>query len=1125
MFYIFPTIFLLSLSVETTRVKEFDYIIVGSGAAGSVLANRLSKDPWNKVLLLEAGEEPVLANDIISLSLQLVKSRFDWNFTSIPSKKVGWALRNRQFIATAGKVLGGTAMLNAGVYIRGNKYDYDNWALHGAVGWDWRNVFPYFLKMEDNRDESFVRNGYHGVGGELIVQTPEFLSPAVKAYIEAAESIGYPLGDYNGKSQTVFMPNQGTVNKGRRWTSLRAFIDPIIGRRNFRLITSAFVTKILINEHNQAYGVLFDHKGRQLTALAKKEVIISAGTFNSPKLLMLSGIGPKEELQKLHVPLVADLPVGQNLHDHATTLSLQFLIDSYTFADHRITKEDYNEILVNGTGPLSTLAELEVAGFVNTKYNKYLDWPDMHIVWLTNIIENVLSNANDEVILFFLSLNIYSRYFDQYKDHDIITCFPIVIHPRSRGSVTLKSNNPYVDPVIDLNTLSHPDDVKILVEGMKYCLTLAATKPMRKLGVKPLPYDMPGCEKYERFSDEHLACMALAFPVSVHHFSGTCKMGDPNDPTTVVDATLKVKGVHGLRVVDASIIPILIGGHTMTVTMMIADKAADMILHLGSGAAGSVLANRLSEDVWNKVLLLEAGEEPALANDIISLGLSEINSKYDWNFTSIPSEKVGWALKNREFVATAGKVLGGTAMLTTGVYARGNKYDYDNWALHGAVGWDWRNVFPYFLKMEDNRDESFVRNGYHGVGGELIVQTPEFLSPAVKAYIEAAKSIGYPLGDYNGKSQTVFMPNQGTVNKGRRWTSLRAFIDPIIGRRNFRLITSAFVTKILINEHNQAYGVLFDHKGHQLTALAKKEVIISAGTFNSPKLLMLSGIGPKEELQKLHIPLVADLPVGQNLHDHASTRSLQFLIDSYTFADHRITKEDYNEILVNGTGPLSTLAEIEVAGFVNTKFNKYPDWPDMHIMWLTNRVEKELSNAIDKLQSMFDQYKDHDIITCFPTVIHPRSRGSVTLKSTNPYVEPVIDLNILSHSDDVKILVEGMKYCLTLASTKPMKKLGVRPLPYVMPGCEKYKHFSDEYLTCMALAFPFSVQYFSGTCKMGDPNDPTTVVDASLKVKGVHRLRVVDASIIPIIIGGHTMSVTMMIADKAADMILHQFEK
>ncbi|XP_067124762.1 glucose dehydrogenase [FAD, quinone]-like [Centruroides vittatus] len=944
MIYIFSTIFLLSLSVEATRVEEYDFIIVGSGAAGSVLANRLSKDPWNKVLLLEAGGEPVLANDIISLGSHLYNSRFDWNFTSIPSKKVGWALKNRKLVATAGKVLGGTAMINAGIYHRGNKYDYDNWALHGAVGWDWENVFPYFLKMEDNRDESFVRNGYHGVGGELIVQTPEFLSPAVKAYIEAAESIGYPLGDYNGKSQTVFMPNQGTINKGKRWTSLRAFIDPIIGRRNFHLITSAFVTKILINEHNRAYGVLFNHKGHQLTALAKKEVIVSAGTFNSPKLLMLSGVGQKEELQKLHIPLVADLPVGQNLHDHATTLSLQFLIDSYTFADHRITKEDYNEILVNGT------------------------------------------------------------------DFSFFT------------------------------------------------------------------------------------------------------------------------------------------------------------LQVGSGAAGSVLANRLSKDLWNKVLLLEAGEEPALANDIISLGLNEINSKYDWNFTSIPSEKVGWALKNRQFVATAGKVLGGTAMLTTGVYARGNKYDYDNWALHGAVGWDWKNVFPYFLKMEDNRDESFVRNGYHGVGGELIVQTPEFLSPAVKAYIEAAESIGYPLGDYNGKSQTVFMPNQGTVNKGRRWTSLRAFIDPIIGRRNFHLITSAFVTKILINEHNQAYGVLFNHKGHQLTALAKKEVIVSAGTFNSPKLLMLSGIGPKEELQKLQIPLVADLPVGQNLHDHASTRSLQFLIDSYTFSDYRITKEDYNEILINGTevgsvsmllseeyiknleicvllnfnqftyinsvvtnlfstGPLSTLAEIEVAGFVNTKFNKYPDWPDMHIMWLTNRVEKQLSNAIDKLQYMFDQYKDHDIITCFPTLIHPRSRGSVTLKSSNPYVEPVIDLNILSHPDDVKILVEGMKYCLTLASTKPMKKLGVRPLPYVMPGCEKYKHFSDEYLACMALAFPFSIQYFSGTCKMGDPNDPTTVVDASLKVKGVHGLRVVDASIIPIIIGGHTMSVTMMIADKAADMILHQFEK
>ncbi|XP_067124627.1 glucose dehydrogenase [FAD, quinone]-like [Centruroides vittatus] len=197
----------------------------------------------------------------------------------------------------------------------------------------------------------------------------------------------------------------------------------------------------------------------------------------------------------------------------------------------------------------------------------------------------------------------------------------------------------------------------------------------------------------------------------------------------------------------------------------------------------------------------------------------------------------------------------------------------------------------------------------------------------------------------------------------------------------------------------------------------------------------------------------------------------------------------------------------------------------MHIMWLTNRIENTYSNANDELQNMFDQYKDHDTITCFPTLIHPQSRGSVTLNSSNPYVDPVIDLNILSHPDDVKILVEGMKYCLTLASTKPMRKLGVRPLPYVMPGCEKYERFSDEHLTCMALAFPFSIHHFSGTCKMGDPNDPTTVVDASLKVKGVHGLRVVDTSIIPILTGGYTMTVTMMIADKAADIILHQYQK
>ncbi|XP_023214414.1 glucose dehydrogenase [FAD, quinone]-like, partial [Centruroides sculpturatus] len=237
-------VFFIKLYIICARaVYQADYIIVGAGTAGSVLANRLSEPPHITVLVLEAGDVAPVNSEVPLYPLNLALTNYSWQFKSVPSKTIAQGLKNRQLLTVEGKALGGTTVLNYNLFVRGNRRDYDNWARHGAIGWDWKSVYPYFLKLENNREYC---NVYHGVGGNVIVQTPPFHAPITKGYLEAAIEIGYTLGDFNAKNQTVFQPPQGTVNRGARWSAVKAYINPARGRRNLWILTSAFVHKILI---------------------------------------------------------------------------------------------------------------------------------------------------------------------------------------------------------------------------------------------------------------------------------------------------------------------------------------------------------------------------------------------------------------------------------------------------------------------------------------------------------------------------------------------------------------------------------------------------------------------------------------------------------------------------------------------------------------------------------------------------------------------------------------------------------------------------------------------------------------------------------------------------------------
>ncbi|XP_067139586.1 uncharacterized GMC-type oxidoreductase Mb1310-like [Centruroides vittatus] len=557
-----------------THPLEYDYIVVGCGSAGSAVANRLSEDPKSSVLLLEAGEEPNLLSDVPLLPLKLSR-KISWDYRMESQKHSFFGYDQHAPRWLTGKVLGGTSVLNYNLYVRGNPRDFDSWAKKGAIGWSWKDVLGYFIKSEDNTNKELLLNGYHGAKGPVTVAHSPFYSPVLKNFLASVLEMGYEIGDFNTDKQDQFFPTQGTIREGKRLSSYSAFIKPILCRKNFRLITSAFVTKILLDEFKQAKGVAYEKDNVTKIAYARKEVIISAGAVNTPKLLMLSGIGPKEHLSDLGIPVIADLPVGQNFHDHIGRPMIFTIEKPYSFHQLTLNQFDYTLYLDSGKGRLTSLGGAEVIGFINTKYEKK-NWPDVQIVLLAN---SVLSDAG--LALLFpgghLSKDVFLKAFAKYKLKHTITCNPILLRPKSRGCVLLKSKNPHDEPRINPNYLSKIEDVLALIEGMKTCMAFGETSALKKLGIKLLQSEYPRCDHYPVESDEYLACILRVFSLALYHGAGTCKMGSPTDPSTVVDAKLRVKGIPNLRVADCSVMPSIISGNPHATAIMIGEKAADII--------------------------------------------------------------------------------------------------------------------------------------------------------------------------------------------------------------------------------------------------------------------------------------------------------------------------------------------------------------------------------------------------------------------------------------------------------------------------------------------------------------------------------------------------------------------
>lgn len=543
------------------------------------MASRLSEIRNWTVLLIEAGGDETEASDVPALAGFLQLTEMDWQYKTLPpdNKRYCQAMNGDSCNWPRGKVLGGSSVLNAMVYVRGNKRDYDYWEALGNHGWGFNDVLPYFIKSEDNRNPYLARTKYHGSGGYLTVQESPWRTPLSVAFVKAGQEMGYPYRDINGEEQTGFMFLQATMRRGSRCSTSKAFLRPVRNRKNLDITIKAQATKILIDKNKRAYGVEFIKDNKRQVVLAKKEVILSSGAINSPQLLMLSGIGPANHLAEHKINVISDLPVGHNLQDHVGLGGLTFVVNepvSYTKSRFQNVPTAL-EYFLKERGPL-TFTGVEGVAFVNTKYaDPSGKWPDVQFHFAPSSIQS----DGGENIRKILNLRdgFYNTVYKPLVNSETWSILPLLLRPKSSGWVRLKSSNPLHAPLIEPNYFEHQEDIDILVEGIKIAMNVSASPAMQRFGSRPNPIPFPACRHLDFMSDKYWECCIRQFTFTIYHPTSTCKMGPSYDPAAVVDERLRVYGISGLRVADASIMPAIMSGNPNAPTIMIAEKASDMI--------------------------------------------------------------------------------------------------------------------------------------------------------------------------------------------------------------------------------------------------------------------------------------------------------------------------------------------------------------------------------------------------------------------------------------------------------------------------------------------------------------------------------------------------------------------
>lgn len=506
-------------------------------------------------------------------------SKNDWIYEVEPEKYACWSVKSRGCYWPRGKTLGGSSSINAMFYVRGHKFDFDDWSNLGNEGWSYEEVLPYFKKSESlyapdiPEDE---QNTYHGHDGFLSVQKHIGINPFSDILMEAYNEFGVKtIPSIVGERGTGVLKTLATVHNGRRMSTARSFLTPIKDRSNLFVLKNTLVTNVIIDESSfNAIGIETDYLDQKYIFYAKKEVILSAGAVNTPQILMLSGIGPKKHLDEIGIRVLKDLPVGYNLQDHIVVHNIiQLATDLPT-----MNKEEYSlaiaEYIALQTGPISNVGTTEVVSFVD-------------VFDINNDVPNIQYHH-------FLSPTRFSEVVDIYKEHNFeeqilkilekqnefypfLDFFSVLLKPKSAGYITLKNADPKEKPLIFANYFDHPDDMLTILQSMRFVTYLLDTPTFKKYNASLPRLPLPTCEGYDFQSDDYFMCVAKYLTTTLFHPIGTARMGPYEDSRSVVSPQLKVHGINNLRVVDASVMPEIVRGNTNAATIMIAEKASDLI--------------------------------------------------------------------------------------------------------------------------------------------------------------------------------------------------------------------------------------------------------------------------------------------------------------------------------------------------------------------------------------------------------------------------------------------------------------------------------------------------------------------------------------------------------------------